>query len=494
MKQEHRDQPTSTELEANELPGTTRPGTAVLASPDSTVTDDAGEVTLEGAEDPQNWPSRKKWTTILLVSAITFNQAMSATIFAPAASEALLDLDTSNPASVTLSQNIYVIGLAVGPLLLSPLSEFYGRMPVMHGTNLLFLVSSVLCATSVGLPMLLIFRFASGAATVSLGGGYVADVMPTHLRQRAMNVWTIGPVMAPIVGPIIGGYISMNTSWRWTFGLLGITGLLATVATVFLLEETYAPRLRDVKARRLQRLDTDRPFYLPSREKRTDPRKLLKASMARPFRLLVCSPSLVVVSLFLAVGYSYMYIMFTTFTDVFTETYGFTAGEVGLSYLGLGSGCLLGQYMVDLFMRRYLTGNQAGDECDTAQPERNLPLLMVAGGLLAIGLVWYGWALEFRVHWIVPIIGTALCGFAISLFFLGVQTYIVEVYTLYAASALAANTAIRCVFGLTVPLAAPDLYEKLGLGWGNSLLGLFALATVPAAFWLFRTSERLRTR
>lgn len=122
-------------------------------------------------------------------------RAMSATIFAPAASDAMRDLHSSSLASVTLSQNIYVIGLAVGPLILSPLSECYGRMPIMHGTNLLFLVASVLCATSVGLPMLLIFRFASGAATVSLGGGYVADVMPIHLRQRAINLWTIGPVM-----------------------------------------------------------------------------------------------------------------------------------------------------------------------------------------------------------------------------------------------------------------------------------------------------------
>ncbi|KAK0391975.1 hypothetical protein NLU13_1473 [Sarocladium strictum] len=455
---------------------------------------------LEGTENPQNWPSKKKWTTIILVSAITFNQAMSATIFAPAVPAALSDLHASSAsAAATLAVNVYVIGLAVGPLLLSPLSERYGRTPVMHGTNLLFLLASVLCAASVDLPMLLVARFLAGAATVSLGGGYVADVMEARLRQRAMNVWTIGPVLAPIVGPIIGGYISQNTSWRWTFGVLGITGAIATVVTVLFLEETYPPRLRYLKASRLRKQADAVGVPSPSSQsEQKESWKLLRSTMARPFHLSFTSPMLLIVSLFLAVAYSYMYIMFTTFSDIFHDTYGFNAGEVGLSYLGLGIGCLAGQYSLDLFMRRYLVANPSrgssrGEE-DEAQPERNLPVLMAAGALLAIGITWYGWALEYRTHWMVPILGTAVCGFAISLFFLGVQTYIVEVYTLYAASALAANTAVRCAFGLTVPLAAPHLYRRLGLGWGNTLLGFLAMAIVPVAYWMWRVSRQLRDR
>ncbi|KAK2033559.1 MFS general substrate transporter, partial [Colletotrichum zoysiae] len=436
--------------------------------------------------NPQDWSIKKKWTTIIVVSAITFNQAMSSTIFAPGVSQAMRDLHVSSSAGATLSISIYVIGLAVGPLFLSPLSERYGRMPIMHGTNVLFLAASVVCAVSVNLPMLLVFRFLAGTANVSLGGGYVADVMPPELRQRAMNVWTIGPVLAPIVGPIAGGYISMNTTWRWTFGILSITGALAVLSTLLFLEETYLPRLQELKARR-RRGPAATEAGLPANEKKS----YQKSSMAKPFQLLLTSPALVVVSLFLAVAYSYMYLMFTTFNSIFADTYGFTAGQVGLSYLGLGIGCLLGQYSVDLFMRRHLTAKHATDDSGP-QPERNLPILIVAGVLLAVGLFWYGWALEYRTHWIVPILGTAVCGFSISLFFLGVQTYIVEVYTLYAASALAASTAIRCVFGLTIPLAAPPLYRRLGLGWGNSLLGFLALATVPASLWLWRSSKRLR--
>lgn len=185
-----------------------------------------------------------------------------------------------------------------------------------------------------------------------------------------------------------------------------------------------------------------------------------------------------------------MYLMFTTFTDVFETTYGFNAGEAGLSYLGLGIGSLVGQYTLDLFMKRHMKKQLAKN--GKLQPEDQLPPLVAAGFLLSIGLFWYGWAVEYKIHWIVPIIGTAACGTGITFTFIAVQTYLVETYTIYAASALAANTVVRCVFGLTIPLAGPDLYSRLGFGWGNTLLGFLALIVPPASLWLLKSGERIR--
>lgn len=255
------------------------------------------------------------------------------------------------------------------------------------------------------------------------------------------------------------------------------------------LRETYGPRILELKARRL-RAETGNPLLKSKYDKGQNIRQLLRTSIVRPFEIFMRSPMLGLVSLFLAVAYSYMYLMFTTFTGIFETTYSFNSGEVGLCYLGLGAGCLLGQYALDFFMKRYARKQLAKNR--EVRPEDQLPPLVVSGILLSAGLLWYGWALEYKVHWIVPILGTGVCGFAISLFFLAVQTYIVEVYTIYAASALAANTAIRCVFGLTIPLAGPYLYDALGLGWGNSLLALLSLTISPAALWLLRAGERLR--
>lgn len=183
--------------------------------------------------------------------------------------------------------------------------------------------------------------------------------------------------------------------------------------------------------------------------------------------------------------------MFTTFTSVFETAYGFNAGEAGLSYLGLGIGSLIGQYGLDIFMKRRRRRILA--QSGQIRPEEQLLPLTMAGLLMALGLFWYGWSIEYKIHWIVPIIGTSLCGISITFSFLGVQTYLIDVFTIHAASALAANTFVRCVFGVTIPLAGPPLYNRLGLGWGNTLLGFLALTVSPASFWLLKYGERIRT-
>jgi len=74
-----------------------------------------------------------------------------------------------------------------------------------------------------------------------------------------------------------------------------------------------------------------------------------------------------------------------------------------------------------------------------------------------------------------------------------VSTYLVDAFTTYAASAMAANTVFRSLAGALLPLAGPKMYERLGLGWGNSLLGFIALALCPLPVIFYVYGERIRT-
>lgn len=71
---------------------------------------------------------------------------------------------------------------------------------------------------------------------------------------------------------------------------------------------------------------------------------------------------------------------------------------------------------------------------------------------------------------------------------------LVDTFTIYAASALAANTVVRSIAGAVLPLCGLKMYDKLGLGWGNSLLGFIAVGMIPIAFLIIRYGEFLRTR
>ena len=70
----------------------------------------------------------------------------------------------------------------------------------------------------------------------------------------------------------------------------------------------------------------------------------------------------------------------------------------------------------------------------------------------------------------------------------------IDSFTLYAASALAANTVLRSVFGAVLPLCGLKMYAALGLGWGNSMLAFIAVLMIPVTFLMMRYGELLRTK
>lgn len=74
-----------------------------------------------------------------------------------------------------------------------------------------------------------------------------------------------------------------------------------------------------------------------------------------------------------------------------------------------------------------------------------------------------------------------------------VSTYLVDAFTVYAASAMAANTVFRSLAGALLPLAGQKMYNTLGLGWGNSLLGFIALTLCPLPIVFYVYGERIRT-
>ena len=70
--------------------------------------------------------------------------------------------------------------------------------------------------------------------------------------------------------------------------------------------------------------------------------------------------------------------------------------------------------------------------------------------------------------------------------------YLVDAYTVYSASAIAANTVLRSLIGALLPLAGTKMYDSLGLGWGNSLLAFIALAMAPLPWVFYQYGERIR--
>lgn len=88
--------------------------------------------------------------------------------------------------------------------------------------------------------------------------------------------------------------------------------------------------------------------------------------------------------------------------------------------------------------------------------------------------------------------GTGIFRFGVLLGFMSVQVYLVETSTIFAASAMASNTVVRSLLGAILPLVPQRLYDDLGYGWGNSLLGFIAVAFIPAPVFLLKNGAAIR--
>jgi multidrug resistance protein len=156
---------------------------------------------------------------------------LASSMLAPAVPLIMAEFHEESKIFATFVVSIFVLGFAVGPLTLAPLSEIYGRVPVYNTCNVLFLVFTILCAIAKDSGMILAARFwagLTGVAVITCGAGTIADLIPVAQRGRAMAIWTMGPLLGPVIGPVAGGFLVEARGWRWVFWVIVI--LVSTAA------------------------------------------------------------------------------------------------------------------------------------------------------------------------------------------------------------------------------------------------------------------------
>lgn len=461
-----------------------------------------GVVGWESQHDPDmplNFTPFRKWLIVSLLALITFMTPFASSNLAPALGFMETDFHEKNQTKGAMPVSIFLLGYAVGPLFLSPMSEIYGRRIILVGSSAFFCVWLIGCALAPSLDALIVFRFLcgiGGSACQTIGGAIIADLFPISERGRAMTIWMLGPMVGPSCGPVIGGFVAGSIGWRWVNWISFIPSTITVFIMLVFSRETNAQVLMKRKTKKLRK-ELSRPelrscYVDPSKPVITKGRILLNG-LVRPIKMLFQSVMLFSISLYIAFLYGCLYLLFNTLSVIFQGTYGWSVGVSSLVYLSL----LVG-YMFSLFIFSVLSDSTVikltKANNGVFEPEMRLPFCIWFAAVIPVSFFWYGWSANYGVHFMVPIIGIVPFAFGIIGVWMPIQAYIIDAFPQYAASALAAFSVLRCTVAAFLPLAGPVMYENLGVGWGTSVLGFISIALIPIPILVYKYGKWLRTR
>ncbi|KAL2222010.1 putative MFS multidrug transporter [Thermoascus aurantiacus ATCC 26904] len=445
-------------------------------------------------ENPQNWPTWKKWLITMTLSTMTVWITFASSVFSTATLATAEEFHVSTEVT-TLGTSLVVFGFALGPLVWGPLSELYGRMPPLFFGYAVFAIFQIPVAVAQNLQTIMICRFfvgVFGCAPLAVVGGALADFWDPTTRGIAVAFFSAATFGGPTLGPILGGFITSSyLGWRWTAWITLIASAFFGVVSFLIVPETYAPVLLQRRAARLRRETGNWALHSFLDEHRPTWGDIGRKYLLRPFQMLLLEPILLLITIYLALVYGILYLFFEAYPVSFQEVRGWrNPGVAALPFLGLLIGVMLGAAMI-----AYITKTRFArklKEQGRVVPEERLPPMMIASFLLPIGLFWFGWTSSPRVHWIAQVLAGVPMGAGVLVIFMQGLNYIIDVYLMFANSAIAANTLMRSGLGGAFPLFAVQMFHRLGVDWASSLLGFITAAMVPIPILFFIYGEKIR--
>ena len=180
---------------------------------------------------------------VALLALVTAIAPAALHVLVPAFPLLATDFDAA-PAGVQLVLILFLIGIATGQLVYGPVSDRFGRRPVLIAGLALFLVGTVLCGVAWSLPTLIVGRTLQalgGCAGMVLGRAIVRDVYDRERSASALATIMMVMSLAPSLSPAIGAYLAEWGGWRADFVLLGMVGAGILIVIALKLEETHTP-------------------------------------------------------------------------------------------------------------------------------------------------------------------------------------------------------------------------------------------------------------
>ncbi len=342
------------------------------------------------SENPQDWPQAYKWGIVALLAFMAFTvcvplpatfayhilrhllkhpyiplhtwcltlpRTFTCISVVPVANRIVTDLSgghSSKSASVLLV-TIWELGEAGGPLLIAPLSELFGRYPVMNAANIGFISATVLAALCQSTPLFIAARALTGLAVASnvLNPAIVGDMFISEQRGSAMSAIMLAPLIGGAIGPAISGAIAQSLGWRQVVWMSVILASICEVLFLTCFRETYKVPILRRKAAKLRQetgnmslrtafdIDDDGKSSSKTTKRKTRSKTQFWESIMRPIVVFADSSVLQALALYGSLTFSYFYMMSTTLPDILQGIYHLSPALTGSSFIVFSTSFLL---------------------------------------------------------------------------------------------------------------------------------------------------------
>lgn len=389
----------------------------------------------------------------------------------------------------------FVLGFAAGALVLSPMSEVFGRKWLYLYTYAAFVVLSGVIGLVSSIELIIFLRFLGGLAgsfTQAVAPAVIADMFATNERGFVLAFFTLAGLMGQMLGPIFCGFLDAAFGWRSLAVFIAALSAPTWIAMMCTFPETYAPTLLRQRAAKMEAI-LGKPHLVDGVGEEKTLLSQLKVGAIRPFLLLFLEPIVALLTAFLSVVQGTMFLLFAAYPIVFQQTFGWKQGVASLPFLAVALGIVIALFYAALIdQKRYAKVVDANN--GRAPPEARLPPAMLGSVCLPIGLFWFAWTNDPSIFWLASVSAGVFIGFGMVLLYMSLTNYIVDAYLGYAASALAATTVVRSGAAAAFPLFTSSMYAKLGIHWASSVPGFMSVIFVPALMAFYKWGHVIRSK
>lgn len=426
-------------------------------------------------KSPRNWPTWRKWWIILGLNFYTIIVFICSTGFVTDDAE---DHFGVNSEKSVLGQSMFILGIAIGPMLLAPLSEVYGRQPVYTTGIFLFSVLQIPAALSPTYAGVILARLLAGCfAGIPLSnvGASAADLFrPSQTAWPIMLFSFCSQVVGACLGPVIGSAIYVRTnSLNWLYWMSLIAGMVT-----FAWSLTFGETLHDKVYEKHTGIKQDKSAT-----------SFIGHELGRAAIFLCTEPIVMALAATTTFLFGMIFIYLQGYTFVYGDHYELsTVGEGSMFLVSIGGGfvALITQPYQNYLYRRSASSSSDG----RPKPEARLYTACFGVWVMLASVFWFAFtsSLDPKRHaaYQIPMWSGFLFGYAEVAIYTGLWQYGTDAYGENAGSALAAINLPANSAAAGLAHASLPFFKNVGNKWTLGILGFVSilyLAVPPLLVW-----------